>query len=390
MRHGQSDAFDAYPQLMYARVQIDHVKAHEIIAPQPPPGFAAFDGEGILLESVEGAVVERCQVYDNGSQVDANGNRLFQDAGIGIWCNHCDHVLFQYNEVHDNHTQTEQDEGAFAFGRWTTNSIMQYNYSHDNDGYGYMLESINATRLMSENDIIRFNASENDSRQSRYGALLFESWAASDVYVYNNTFSVSDNGLSDPSNDNYYVAAALRFDNDNSTPQAAPRIYVYNNIFRTTSSTASTPVPDVSLESGFPTSGLRFQGNDYFSNGPAAFRISWAGTTFTSVSRWGQDSRGVSVDPALGFEYLIGRNQSAQTVQDIDAMASELSPYFQQTSATPAVISTGGVNLAAVIGPNWWLPDGYNWGGICGPAADLWDSSVPSAGGWFSMGACEF
>ena len=239
----RSDAVNPYPQLMYAGVQIDHLKIHDIIAPLPPSGTVASGGEGILLESVEDAVVERCQVYDDGSQVDNNGNRLFLDAGIGIWCTHSDHVLFQYNEVHDNHSQAEWDEGGFGFGRWTTNSIMQYNYSHDNDGYGYMLESLSATQLMPENDIIRFNISENDSRQSRYGAMLFESWAASNIYVYDNTFYVSDNGLANRSNGNYYVAPAIRFDADDTAPAGAPQIDVYNNIFLTASSSGTPRYP---------------------------------------------------------------------------------------------------------------------------------------------------
>jgi hypothetical protein len=387
----RSDALVPYLQLMYAGVQIDHMKVHDIISHQLTPGSVAGGGDGILLEGVEDAVVERCQVYGDGSVLDSSGNRLFADGGVGIWCNHSDHVLFQYNEAHDNHSQTEEDEGGFAFGRWTSNSIMQFNYSHDNDGYGYMLESNSVTQLMPENDVIRFNISENDSRQSRYGAMLFESWEASNIYVYNNTFYVSDNGLADPTNDNYYVTPAIHFDLDDSDPVATPQIYLYNNIFLTASSTADSAVPVVLLEGGFPTAGLRFQGNDYFSSGPAAFQIVWGDTTYSGVRSWGQDSHGVRVDPALGFESLNGTSHSvtAETVQDIDDMAPELSAFFQLTSATPSVIITGGVNLAAAINPNWWLPDGFNWGGACGPAADLWSSSVPSEEGWFSIGAYQ-
>ena len=387
----RSDASQPYTQLMYADVQIDHVQVHKIMPPRPALSIAVFMGEGILMVAVENAVVERCQVYDDGSLLDNNGNRLVQVAGIGIWCSHSDHVLFQDNEVHDNHSQTEEDEGGLAFGRWTTNSIMQYNYTHDNDGYGYMLESNGLTQLMPENTIIRFNISENDSRQSRYGALLFEDWAASDVSVYNNTFYVSDNGLGDPSNGNYYVPAAIRLDADDSTPRGAPTIAVYNNIFFTSSSTAGTSVPVVLVESGFPVSGLTFQGNDYFSKGPAPFEIYWAGTTFTSLWSWGQDYRGVSADPRLGFENLIGTNHvpSAYSVQDIDDMASELSTFFQLTSTTPAAIQTGGVDLAA-LNSNWWLPDGFDWDEACGPAADLWGNAVPDPSGVFSMGACGY
>jgi hypothetical protein len=376
---------------MYADVHIDHVRVDKIIPPRPALPIDVSGGEGILLMGVEDAVVERCQVYNNGSLVDNENHRLFLDAGVGIWCNHSDHVLFQYNEVYDNHSQTEWDEGGFAFGRWTTNSIMQYNYSHDNDGYGYMLESNGVTQLIPENNIIRFNISENDSRGSRYGAMLFESWAASDVYVYNNTFYVSDNGLGDPANDNYYVAPAVRFDADDSSPLAAPTIYFYNNIFFTSSATVGTSVPVILVESEFPVSGLTFLGNDYVSNGPAPFQIYWAGTAFTNLSSWGRDSKALSVDPGLGFENVFGSNHfpSAYTLRDIDDMASELSALFQLTSTTPAAIRTGGVDLAA-INPRWWLPDGFDWDEACGPAADLWGIALPDASGEFGMGASEY
>jgi hypothetical protein len=152
-----------------------------------------------------------------------------------------------------------------------------------------------------------------------------------------------------------------------------------------------TSVPVLLVESVFPVSGLTFQGNDYFSNGPARFQISWAGTAFTNLSSWGRDSRGASADPGLGFENFTGGNRfpSAYTVRDIDDMASELSAFFQLTSTTPVVIGTGGVNLAA-MNPNWWLLDGFDWDEACGPAADLWGTALPDALGRFSMGACEY
>lgn len=377
----RSDSVEPYTELMFANVHIDHANIHNIIAPQPAVPTYVSAGEGILLMGAENAVVERCQVYNDGSLLDSNGKRLFMVAGLGIWSTHSDHLLFQYNEIHDNHSLAEWDEGGFAFGRWTTNSIMQYNYSHDNDGYGYMLESIGGGRMMPEHNIIRFNISENDSRQSRYGALLFESWGASDIDVYNNTFYLSDNGLANPADDNYYLAPAIRFDADDSVPLGAPTIRVYNNIFFTSSTTAGTSVPVVLVEPDFPVSGLTFQGNDYFSTGPAPFQISWKGTTFTSLSRWGQDSRAVSADPGLGFESVLGGNRapSAYTVKDIDAMASELSALFQLTSTTPAVIRTGGVDLAA-LNPNWWAPDAY-WQSVFTdfPAQDFFGAPFSSS-----------
>jgi hypothetical protein len=371
-------------------VSIDHVDVHDIV---PPVGINDLHGcNGILLIGVDDGVVERCQVYDNGSSLSRVG-------GVGIWAYHSNHILFQYNEVHDNHSLLEYDEGGFDFDPWTTNSIMQYNYSHNNDGYGYMLGSVTATVPMAEHNIIRFNISENDSRQSRYGALLFEDWAASDVDVYNNTFYMSDNGLGNPADRNYYVAPAIRFalSDPGNIPQAPPTIHIYNNIFFTTSTSPNTSVPVVIVESGFPVANLTFQGNDYFSNGPAPFQILWPSAagleaTFASVADWAQDVAPASVDPALGFENILGSNSLpwAPTIGQIDFMAAELMGYFNLTNLAPTTIQGGGTDLAAALAPNWWAPDAF-WTAQLGAPNDFFGTGLQTQlGNVFSIGASGY
>src|SRR5262249_39606039 len=104
------------------------------------------------------------------------------------------------------------------------------------------------------------------------------------------------------------------------------------------------------------------------------------------------DSTWASADPALAFENDTGSRTPppAYTVQNIDDLSSELSVYFQLTNSTPTSIWAGGLDLLAALGPNWWLPDGFAWGGASGPAADLGNSPVPSALGLFSMGAFQY
>jgi hypothetical protein len=373
-----------------ANVEIDHVDAHEIV---PPVGIGDIHGgNGILLIGVDGGVVQRCRAFDNGT-------RLSLDSGVAIWTHHSNHILFQYNEAYDNFSLQEADGGGFDFDSWVTNSIMQYNYSHDNDAYGYMLGSLTIPVPMVENNIIRFNISENDCRNSRYGSLLFEDWAASNVEVYNNTFYMSDNGLAEPADGTYYVAPAIRFDagDPNNPPQAAPSIHVYNNIFVTTSISSAVSVPVVIVERYFPVAHVTFQGNDYFSNGPAPLEILWPVSpgyqvVFTSLSQWGQDSGWVSADPALGFETMLGNNglPTAPTLQQIDSMATELAGYFALTNMAPTAIQGGGTDLVAALSPNWWAPDNY-WSAQLGAPSDFFGTVLPiQVGGPFSMGASQY
>ncbi len=279
------------------------------------------------------------------------------------------------------------DEGGFDLDRFTTNSIMQFNYSHHNDGWGYMIGSTQVnSKSFSENNVVRFNISQNDCRNSSWGSMLFENWSASNVYVYNNTFYMSNNPLRGS------PAPAIGFIIDqNAQPRLAPVIRIYNNIFFTDSG----KVPVINVANDFPTSNLHFQANDYYSQG-AVVTIMWQGSPISldQFRNMGQDSIRESDNPRLGFV----PNSAAPTIQNTDTMASDLMPSFELTNPnTPRVIQTGGVDLARVIGPltssnNWWAPD-FFWIGALGTRGhDLWAVSVPKpiGAGLYSMGASQY
>ena len=80
---------------------IDHVRAYDC------PGEVSgrfVTGNGIYLADVDGAVVQRCIVYNNG----ATGV-----APVGIWAANASHVVFQYNESYGNKTASSTDGGGF-------------------------------------------------------------------------------------------------------------------------------------------------------------------------------------------------------------------------------------------------------------------------------------
>jgi hypothetical protein len=355
-------------------VRIDHVDVHDIAATSAttPAGHAA--GNGIILFSVEDGVVERCRVHDNGTGA-------FYDSGVAFGSYFCKRILFQYNEAYGNKSMYQGDEGGFDFDRFTTNSIMQFNYSHDNDGWGYMIGSKGvdprADKPMVENNVVRFNISARDCRNSNYGALLFENWAATNVDVYNNTFYMNSNGSA--------VAPAIGFLSDD-VQNYPPAIKVYNNLFLTESS--SVPVVVVGEDiNGFPVSGLTFWGNDYYSNDPTQIQVQWLGQTYPSEAQFrfavgGQEQGGQTTDPRLN-------PGGAPTISNINMMDLQLRPFFQMNNA-PKSLREGGVDLASVrvIGPSWWTPDQFDWGGKLGSPQDFFGVAVPTHG-LFSIGASQ-
>jgi hypothetical protein len=264
------------------------------------------------------------------------------------------------------------DQGGFDLDRFTTNSIVQFNYSHDNDGWGYMIGSngVNDKQMPPENNIFRFNVSMNDCRNSSWGALNFENWSASTVYVYNNTFYMSDNPVT-------ARPPVIGFGiDDKNIPGTPPTLYLYNNIFFASSTTVPMiDVRDNDLGYFAPVGNVKFLRNDYFSKG-GSVAINWApSSTF-------RDPGMVTENPTLGSERL----SMAPRITQIDNMAGELSPFFTLNGTKQ--LREGGVDLSAQIGTNWWTPDNFNWNGKLGLPRDFFGVAVPTKG-LFSIGASE-
>ena len=68
------------------------------------PARRVGGGFGIHLWGVDDGLVEHCRVFFNGST-------NYGDRGVGIISQWSNHLLFQYNEAHHNHTKGDADEG---------------------------------------------------------------------------------------------------------------------------------------------------------------------------------------------------------------------------------------------------------------------------------------
>ena len=156
------------------------------------PGDPSFkrnhSGNGILLEDVDGGVIEHSIAYGNGA---LNGGE--NGGPVGIWAHSSNKVVIQFCESYANRTGGGADGGGFDFDGGVTNSILQYNYSHDNDGPGYLVWNYEYAPHELRGNTIRFNVSENDARKHAYGGIHIGTAdkPVRDLLVYNNTVLVS-------------------------------------------------------------------------------------------------------------------------------------------------------------------------------------------------------
>jgi len=167
-----------------SNVYVGHCRMYD--NPGDPNYFENHSGSGILMEDVDGGIIEYCEAYNNGY---AGGCKV--GGPIGIWAAVANNVIIQYCESHHNRAG-EGDGGGFDFDGGTTNSILQYNYSHDNDGAGYLICSYENAPHTYNNNTLRYNISVNDARKRIHGAISF--WTDSPVEdpikntrVYSNT-----------------------------------------------------------------------------------------------------------------------------------------------------------------------------------------------------------
>ena len=149
------------------------------------PDKGSHSGNGIVLAQVDGALIEHCRAYENGSLNDYEGG-----GPVGIWVWDANRVVIQYNESHHNRTGSSKDGGGFDLDGGVRNSTVQHNYSHDNDGPGYLLAQFRGARAFYGN-VLRHNVSVNDGRKNHYGGIHLWSTGASggitDTTFYANT-----------------------------------------------------------------------------------------------------------------------------------------------------------------------------------------------------------
>ena len=160
------------------------------------PGKGSHSGNGIVLAQIDGAVIERCRAYENGSLNDHEGG-----GPVGIWVWDANRAVIQFNESHHNRTGSSKDGGGFDLDGGVRNSTVQYNYSHHNDGPGYLLAQFDGARAFYGN-VLRHNVSVNDGRKNRYGGIHLWSTGASggitDTTFYANTIFTTHSTDGDP------------------------------------------------------------------------------------------------------------------------------------------------------------------------------------------------
>jgi hypothetical protein len=230
-------------------------------------GMHGHTGNGIIVSSLDGGIIEYCVAYNNGENSD------YPESGgpIGIWAWDSHNVVIQFCEAYENKTGNEADGGGFDLDGGCVNCIMQYNYSHDNHGAGYGIYQYGGAREFKGN-IIRYNISENDGRNNKYGGINL--WATNssggmqDTKIYNNTIYVSE----------VTHGAAIEDFPDEAGKCFIYGTEIYNNIFIGTAGKELVKILNTQ-------SGWTFKNNCYYNYGDK-IKIVWGDKTYTTLEEW--------------------------------------------------------------------------------------------------------
>ena len=205
-------------------------------------GKGNHSGNGIVLAQVDGATIEYCCAYENGSLNDYEGG-----GPVGIWAWDANRVVIQFNESHHNRTSSK-DGGGFDLDGGVTNAIVQYNYSHDNDGPGYLLAQFDGARPFYGN-VLRYNLSVNDGRKNSYGGIHLWS-TGSNSGITDTTFFANRIYMAASANGNPAVVDCMS--------DGIRNVRFYNNCFQADG--------NVTLVRGKTNQGVAFEGNTFNTN----------------------------------------------------------------------------------------------------------------------------
>jgi len=238
----------------------------------------SHSGDGIVLSDVQNSTIEHCTVYDSGSGNTNCGGP------VGIWYWDADQVTIQFSEAYNISSGTGCDGGGFDMDGGVTNGVMQYNYSHDNDGSGFLAGQFTGARPM-QNIIIRYNISENDAGTNGGSINLFNgqnSLSMKDIYVYNNTFYLSEQATNTNSATVKYTLWKPMNNNIN----------FYNNILF-----AENGSDLIDLPNGYSGN---FAGNLYYTSG--IFRINYNGNTYNSLENFRESGNETFENLPVGYQ----------------------------------------------------------------------------------------
>jgi hypothetical protein len=318
----------------------------------PGSGTTTLEGNGIVLEGVDGGIIQNSVAHDMGQ------NNSFCGGPAGIWTLESNNITIQFCESYRIHSGTGCDGAGFDLDGGVTNSIMQYNYAHNNDGAGYLMGQFPNARPWSNNSM-RYNISENDAVTNEGGIGLFKGpgTTMSGANIYNNTIYIS------PQAGNGSISATYLQDLTSGINNVA----FYNNIFITTGG-----VPFVKIPVGYTAF---FAGNVYWSSG-GSFSISYQGNNYASLASWraatsnevvNGNNTGFSSDPLLtnpGLGGTIGFGNNLNT----------LNAYKISNSSSPA--NNTALDLASLFSIDVGI-------------RDFWGTILPG-GNTNSIGASQF
>jgi hypothetical protein len=174
---GISSYADPYPSHLLKNFTVRNSWAYHN---QGVPGNTATNtGSGIVLEGIDGGLIEHCRASDNGAKNAHRGG-----GPMGIWCYDSHALVIQFCEADHNKRSLDADGGGFDIDGGSADCAIQYCFSHDNEGEGYGLFEFGSPSPY-HNNLIRFCISDRD----REGISI---WANSgsqlrDSYAYNNT-----------------------------------------------------------------------------------------------------------------------------------------------------------------------------------------------------------
>jgi hypothetical protein len=327
-------------------------------------GYSTVTGSGIMLQGVNGAMVEYNSAYNNGIR---GGN-----GGVGIWCYSSNDVIFQYNESYDNYGLKTDDGDGFDFDADTSNSIMQYNYAANNTGGGFQLNQW-WNDGKETNDIIRYNISQDNGRKNNYSDI--DVWGqVLNSQIYNNT-CYNTTAITGQTSD-------LRISDNVAVGLYASNVRIANNIFV---ASGNTPIVTVYAAALKGMKNVVFSGNVYYSyTGNPKF--DWGSTTYYSFSSWqsgtGEEKSNGSPTGMYANPQLVdpGGATAPSSATDLSSLTA-----YNLLSDTP--ILNAGVDLNAILAlavPLTGNSDGKTVPGVDQHLADLIGGS---AGGTSSSGS---
>jgi hypothetical protein len=180
--------------------------------PGDPTVTSNHSGNGILVSSVDGGIIEYCEAFNNGWDMPWTGN-----GPVGIWIWDANDFFIQYCVAHHNKTaEGAHDGGGFDFDGGVSNSIMQYNVSFENEGPGIGLFEFGAAKPW-HNNIVRYNLSVNDAHTTKGGLRIWRAEGKGEMHdcdIYNNTIYSGNK-------DNYAIGILTN----------CPGMRFFNNIF---------------------------------------------------------------------------------------------------------------------------------------------------------------